>query len=869
MADDIDVMAMGGLLPLNDGGDMAIPIPSVPVPAAPRIALPDIVIRAAHEAIDAAAAAQVAVAADAVDGAAACLTHGQTVLNAIYAEARRQLLVAGDDIHQIAAPVVARAWTEVLQQWEILCHQARLAGVDPPLCGAEPVCIAAETPAMLGEELPPGADRWDDLGSTDEQGRHVPVWTPHYPEISSPGRPVPPPAVLPAPVLAPGRTPGFPPPPPPRPSPSAAAPPAAPAIPPPAAAGQCCPPCPMPPVTPPEAGEATEPVSLEGGEGQEEGGGPESVSLGARLGQLAAPGRNLLAFWMPNWSRTDRCPTEGALGGEAGRKTIVQALKDINWIDRQGRASFLGKIADGLGASRIPGMSALGDLANSLGTGVAEFLGELDRFAASVAASTGCDFLGAAMPLVGVILADVLERWAGARVPNLTEPARYAVFSACPYILPSIAEAHAAKLGGTITDNMWECWIKANGGYVDPAYKILMANRTRPNVSEVIALHLRGAIDAAQLDDMLRGNGVLELDDRDRFLQLSEFVPGPSDVIRFMVRDVWNADAVQLAGLDTGFEANYTADAERLGAANGLTRDVARMFWRSHFQLPSPTQYFEFLRRLRPGRDPSGVVVTREQVRRGLLQADYAPGWIDAYIAVSYRQLGRTDARRAYMVGAIDRNEFTAQLEDIGFTRPNAERLSASTFAQKRRAAMREKVVRQYQAFSVTTDELRATLDDLGYEDEIVGLAIAAAAADVDAATNGICVKNLRRRYLTGEYNEAEIEAEATALHLDVFQRSQFVARLRCEKNTRGKHIPAQTLCKMYEAGVIDRPEYSQRLVNVGWGALEAELFVRACEVKAGIETPAGPLPAPAGWRGRRRRAAPPPQGALSTAPST
>jgi hypothetical protein len=184
---------------------------------------------------------------------------------------------------------------------------------------------------------------------------------------------------------------------------------------------------------------------------------------------------------------------------------------------------------------------------------------------------------------------------------------------------------------------------------------------------------------------------------------INAWMPGPSDIIRFIVRDAFNDQIVQRYGYDEEYPAQYQQLFELTGPGYPLARlltvlggakgDVnlgvdpakswAHYYWRAHWDLPSPTQAYEMLRRLRPngaarlaqqlGVNANDIVTTLDDVRTLLKIADYPRYWRDRLIAISYHPLTRMDLRMILAEGIPDPVPVEERLQDLGYSAQDAE----------------------------------------------------------------------------------------------------------------------------------------------------------------------------------------------------
>jgi len=199
-------------------------------------------------------------------------------------------------------------------------------------------------------------------------------------------------------------------------------------------------------------------------------------------------------------------------------------------------------------------------------------------------------------------------------------------------------------------------------GFVTASRQNAVLTRTAPvSPQDVLAAYNRGqygawntpaAKAAAGLD--LRRNGLYQPADWQRQLSLADQIPGPSDLVRFAVRDVWSRDIVQRFGYDAEFDdipefkswmqaQGFGGSAAIAGGQPGAPETWAQAYWRAHWQLISPGQAYTMFHRLRPERMeqirrqvPGVQPFTQADVAALLKTADYPPAFRDRLLAISY-----------------------------------------------------------------------------------------------------------------------------------------------------------------------------------------------------------------------------------------
>lgn len=262
-------------------------------------------------------------------------------------------------------------------------------------------------------------------------------------------------------------------------------------------------------------------------------------------------------------------------------------------------------------------------------------------------------------------------------------------------------------------------------GYLNEDYVKWMLDQETPiDYTLVIALYNRGLIDFRGADELLKRLGVRIAGERLDLLRLGEIIPPPTDLVRFVVKDVFDEQIVREMGWDDEYEeqreryefwcqAQGLSNGDLPGNPDGVPIPWPKLYYRANWQNISPTQAYIALHRLRPAtvttggpRNPNGVVFTRTDMERILRISDYPRRQRDWLIETSYLPLTRVDVRRMYDLGVLgsksaDRpfnendirdsvlssqagRELFESYQDLGYDEENAVKLSAFTITEER-----------------------------------------------------------------------------------------------------------------------------------------------------------------------------------------
>jgi hypothetical protein len=343
---------------------------------------------------------------------------------------------------------------------------------------------------------------------------------------------------------------------------------------------------------------------------------------------------------------------------------------------------------------------------------------------------------------------------------------------------------------------------------------------------------MRDKIDRATYDEKIRELGYILDSDGQDVLDLLKQLPPPSDIVRMMVRDAADENLVATFKLDTDFTKKFTGKVEEWARQQGIDPQYMQFLWRSHWSIPAPGQLANMLHRLSrlPRGDPAFVDVAI--IRQAMEQQDIAPFWIDKFIAISYAPLTRIDARRSYEIGALDDAGLIEAYLNLGYALPQAQQLLAFNKIAATLKFARSPHVKQYANGELNDTEFDDLLHAEGATQQAVDYAHQVANLEGVKLRRRRCLKAFRLRFLQGDISDNRILDFIREQGLSDAQAREHLAGWECERNARGKAIPAGELCDLYERGALTIPELTSRLQKVGYNYDDSVMLARRCAAR-------------------------------------
>jgi len=434
--------------------------------------------------------------------------------------------------------------------------------------------------------------------------------------------------------------------------------------------------------------------------------------------------------------------------------------------------------------------------------------------------------------VLSLTLLGAIDRYITGAAKPLATQIEYDLYNHCPYLIPNPEQATQAYLANTIDEDRLACIVRANGQQWEPWKAIVESNRTRLGALDATILWRRKFIDEATLHNHYRQLGYLYPIEWAGMQKLSEQVPVVSDLTTMMLRDVEDDINIDWSESDAIFKDKWKGQLKEWGDMQGLPELMMKYIWRAHWHIPSPTQLFEFWHRLRY----SGKFGTKDQfytkIKNALIQQDILPQWIDAYLEVSFKPLGRIDARRAFEVGTLNEIQLKDAFISQGYSDENSATMTEYTVRQTIEKFGRGPLVNRYVTGEVTAIELDQELREKGLSSEIVSAIFKTANRRLKQKKRAVCVKAIHKRYLLGEYDLDGVIGELQQQDLQAPQIDDMISSWNCELSAKGKNLPATTLCQWYELGILDNVEFWDRLRKIGYSDDQATRIMSACQIR-------------------------------------
>lgn len=405
--------------------------------------------------------------------------------------------------------------------------------------------------------------------------------------------------------------------------------------------------------------------------------------------------------------------------------------------------------------------------------------------------------------------------------PFQTQLARKA-FGQTPNLVPPPSELVGQRQKGII-DNARFVNLMMEAGYAPTiAGEMLQNARTYISALDYISAWRRGAMSEAELDNDLKDQGLTAEDIR-ILKVVSIYFPTPQDLVRFGVRDVYSPQVIEQYGTDQDYPTNLDNEAIKAG----LTPDIARQYWRAHWELPSPTQVYDLFHRKK---------LTKEEVGLYLKTADYMPYWRDLLIELSYNNITRVDIRRMYSMGVLSREQVKERYEFEGYSPDDAELLTQFTelaskhedtntpaslviSSYKAGTIDRATALERLQVAKVSIDSANLMLDnaDSAIRQELIDI-------EADAITD---------QYRSGYIDLDKYQTELTRIGVPARLMQLTIAREMAQARKRVKTASKGDLDSWWRMGNIGNKKYESLMKDLGYDKEDTTLYLHELELGA------------------------------------
>jgi len=329
-------------------------------------------------------------------------------------------------------------------------------------------------------------------------------------------------------------------------------------------------------------------------------------------------------------------------------------------------------------------------------------------------------------------------------------------------------------------------------------------------------LYLRGIFTEALAITSLKDMGYDEADAKN-IIELFYYIPSPPDQVRFAVREAFYPEYVAKYGLDAEYPQEFEDGVKKVG----VSPEWAKMYWRSHWELPSLLMGFEMLHR---------GVINEETLDDLFKAADIMPYWREHIRAISYNPLTRVDVRRMHKIGVLDRDDVKRAYLNVGYNDKNAELMTEFTIlynSESERDLTKADILGAYKRRLLTLEDTTTLLSDMGYSTSETGVLISRVDYDLEVSRKKIVLANLKKGYIRGTIDDVELNNRFGTLDMAGTETTELIELWDTEKQDKSRSLTRTDLDKMSKAGVINKDTYINELKLLNYNDRDIALLVK------------------------------------------
>lgn len=420
----------------------------------------------------------------------------------------------------------------------------------------------------------------------------------------------------------------------------------------------------------------------------------------------------------------------------------------------------------------------------------------------NLAIALSCDSPQFTGPFKALSAINRVSNFVGVDASDYTTGYQYAMNAACRRKLLTPGDAMASYIANGITSEELDKLFAIHGICHDPVIQMVQTAKSKLIATELSIARRRRLISPDRYAMGMRELGYIDETVPETIFKLSEQVPTPQELIRYMVRDAGNADVVGTFGLDTGFTDNYSGEIKDWSDFQGVTEKQMQYNWRAHWSIPSPTALFTFWQRLRYNPKFGGKDKMEADIKKALIQQDILPYWHEHYLAINFNRMRLVDIRRSFQIGSLTQDELVPQYLDNGYSDDTAQKMAEFTIRLRDIGVQSSREVKQWVSGQITKADATVSLQKNGVPMDVINKAFMAVEPNFNKSV----------------YAAAFVRGDISRQGLIDALTAQGVSSTAIDKiaEVLSFKIRVNPVMDDYEIGTINRSEASSRMTSDG-----------------------------------------------------
>jgi hypothetical protein len=343
-----------------------------------------------------------------------------------------------------------------------------------------------------------------------------------------------------------------------------------------------------------------------------------------------------------------------------------------------------------------------------------------------------------------------------------------------------------------------------------------------PPTELILALN-RKLIDENKFRDELSKQGWLP-EHINHFVDFANVIPPISDLIRMAVREAFTPEVAERFNYKADFPTPVLEHTRKIG----LSDEWVQRYWFAHWDLPSATQGYEMLHRLRPGK--TDVPFSQKDLELLLKANDVPEFYRRRLIEISYNPLTRVDIRRMRQFGILDYTDVRDAYLDDGYNEENATRLAdfvEKEFGEDRKELSRSLIERGYVLGVLSRDDALTQLTSSGYGQDEANYILTL----IDLRENEDDIRDsinlYSERYLEGLDDLNTLRSNLSRVDISSNKVDSITLKLSRIKEARERFPTLADFKRMLNTGIISEMEMREELTRMNFSSKNIDRLMR------------------------------------------
>jgi len=302
----------------------------------------------------------------------------------------------------------------------------------------------------------------------------------------------------------------------------------------------------------------------------------------------------------------------------------------------------------------------------------------------------------------------------------------------------------------------------------------------------------------------------------DKLRDLTTFMPGPADLVRMGVREVWKPEVVAKWGYGADFPTQFGVEMKRLGDAE----DWAHKFWYAHWMVPSVTMGLEMLHR---------QVITDAEFRELLLINDIPAGWRDKIEKIAYHPYTRVDTRRMFRLDVLGVDDVYNTYRDLGYDDEHAQNMTLFTVRdalEEERSVTKSDILMAYRLGRLSPGEARQGIIDAGYNAWVADIQIAN--VDVKRANElaSETIGYVKTMYVNSQITRPDAVSQLAAISIPGSEVNRYIEEWDIARKAKMKRPTRAHYEEFFKSGLMSLDDYRRMLETFGYATWQVTLYL-------------------------------------------